>query len=176
MKETKSGKKRIFIIAGLALVLIACGILIGIFISKRNLGDLEDISDPTIPGGRGTIVANNNADEMQEEYLRPVEDGYFEVRQNMNWIFPGPGQPSSNAYVENSTNNTRTVYIDVILADSHELVYSSPFIPLGAKLENFTLDVELPSGEHAVIVTYNLVDDDHQLITTASVTTTLHIG
>jgi hypothetical protein len=127
------------------------------------------------PGGRGVVAVPENVDELREKAQQPVEDGYYETRMNVDWVFPSSGEPSQNAYVENSTNNRRTVYFDLILSDTNELVYSSPFIPVGAKLEKFPLDAQLPAGEYAGIVTYHLVDDDYQELTTVSVSVTLRI-
>ena len=131
----------------------------------------------TVPaaGGRSTVVSEGNVDEIRGRLGSPIEDGYYETRMNVNWSFPSVGEPSTNAYVENSPNNTRTVYFDLTLAETGELIYSSPFIPVGAKLEGFALDAHVPAGEHSGTVTYHLVDDDHQEITTVSVAVTLNI-
>jgi hypothetical protein len=126
-------------------------------------------------GGRGTVVTPENIDEIREEIEEPVQDGYYRTRMNVDWDFPTSQTPSRNAYVENAPQNTRTVYFDVILEDTNESVYSSPFIPVGAKLEGFALDAELPKGDYAAIVVYHLVDDEHQEITTLSVSVNLHV-
>ena len=150
------------------------------------LGGTNDLPMPDAPsrpaieapatGGRGTVINEQNVDEIREQLNRPVDDAYYETYMNVNWLFPDPSGPSSNAFVENSTNNSRTVYFDLILADSKELIYSSPFIPVGARLDKFELDAELPEGVYGAIVVYHLVDDDHQEITTVSVAVTLHLG
>jgi hypothetical protein len=132
-------------------------------------------ADP-VAGGRGVVAVPENVDELREKAQQPVEDGYYETRMNVEWEFPGPGEASTNAYVENSTNNKRTVYFDLVLRETNELIYSSPFIPVGAKLEKFKLDAEIPRGEHRGIVTYHLVDDDHKELTTVSVAVTLRVG
>jgi hypothetical protein len=94
---------------------------------------------------------------------------------NTDWDFQTSQTPSHNAYVENAPQNTRMVYFDVILDDTNELVYSSPFIPVGGKLEEFALDAKLSKGDYAATVIYHLVDDDHKEITTVSVSVNLHI-
>ena len=104
-----------------------------------------------------------------------MEDGYYETRMNVEWKFPNSKTESTNAYVENSPNNKRTVYFDLTLADTNELIYSSPFIPVGVRLEKFKLDAEVPAGEYTGIVTYHLVDDDYRELTTVSVSVTLRI-
>ena len=127
-------------------------------------------------GGRGTVVMPENVDEIRDRLESPVQDGAYRTRMNVDWVFPSPGGPSTNAYVENAANNTRTVYFDLILADTGELIYSSPFIPVGAKLENFSLDAQIPAGKHSAVVIYHLVDEYHHELTTVSVNVTLHIA
>ncbi len=127
-------------------------------------------------GGRGTLVTSSNVSSLLEQASQPMEDAYYRTRMSVVWEFGKSTEPSTTAYVENAPDNTRTVYFDVTLADTGDLVYSSPFIPLGGKLEGIALDAELPAGEHAAVVTYHLVDDDHREITTVSVGITLKIA
>jgi hypothetical protein len=126
-------------------------------------------------GGRGVVATPENVEELREKAEQPVQDGYYETRMNVDWKFPNSSAESTNAYVENSTNNKRTVYFDLTLADTNELIYSSPFIPVGAKLEKFKLDADLPAGEYAGVVTYHLVDDEYRELTTVSVGVNLQI-
>ena len=135
--------------------------------------------EPTIVmspgGGRGTVVAPEYVDRIRDEFDIPVKDGAYRTRMSVDWQFPSSDEPSTNAYVENAPTNTRTVYFDLILTETNELIYSSPFIPVGARIENFTLDARIPAGQHSGTVVYHLVDDDHQEISTVSVAVTLNI-
>jgi hypothetical protein len=60
---------------------------------------------PTVSGGRGVVATLDNIEELKEKASQPIEDGYYETRMNVDWTFPSPGAESTNAYVENSTNN-----------------------------------------------------------------------
>jgi hypothetical protein len=158
------------IIAAAAVAVVAVAV-IAFKIGASN----QPVTAPPSVGGRGVVATPENIEELREEANRPVEDGYYETRMNVEWKFPSSDAPSTNAYVENSTNNKRTVYFDLILSDTKDLIYSSPFIPVGAKLEKFTLDAQVPAGEHKGIVTYHLVDDEYRELTTVSVSVTLLI-
>ena len=124
-------------------------------------------------GGRGTVVTQDNVHDIIEQMNRPVEDGYYTVSMNVRWEFPNGSSPSTNARVRNRERNTRTVYFDVNLDEDGRLVYSSPYIPLGAMIEKFALDENLPAGEYPATVTYFLVDDDHNVITDVSAGVTI---
>ena len=121
---------------------------------------------------RPTVITKENYDEVIASLDEPVEDGSYEVVMNTKWKFSGD---TSNAYVENSRNNTRTVYFDVLLADTKELVYSSPYIPVGEKIEGFALDTKLEPGDYKGLVTYHLVDDDKQEVSHLSVSVTFQV-
>jgi flagellar basal body-associated protein FliL len=171
---TEKGKtfRTVLIIGSAVVAVFAVGIIAFMLGSKYKP---EVVAATPVVGGRGIVAVPENVEELREKAKKPVEDGYYETRMNVEWDFPSSSEPSTNAYVENSLNNKRTVYFDLTLADTKELIYSSPFIPVGAKLEKFTLDTQLPAGEYAGIVTYHLVDDDYQELTTVSVSVTLNI-
>ena len=136
---------------------------------ERTIVDMNDI------GGRGTLVTSENVDEILEEMNKPIEDASYTVRMNSDWDFPSGKTKSTNAFVANGTDNKRTVYFDIVLDDTNELVYSSPFMPVGTDISKFALDVELGKGIYYATVVYHLVDDDLKEITTASVSVTLNV-
>lgn len=173
-QKTQKAKtsRTVLIIAAAAVAVIAVAV-IAFKIGASNKPDKVFVT-PNV-GGRGMVVVPENVEELREKAERPVEDGYYETRMNVEWKFPSSSEPSTNAYVENSINNKRTVYFDLVLSDTKELIYSSPFIPVGGKLDKFALDAELPAGEYAGIVTYHLVDDEYQELTTVSVSVKLQI-
>jgi type II secretory pathway pseudopilin PulG len=161
------------IVLGVVIVIAAVAIA-AFYIGSSRQAD-QAVVQPSTAGGRGTVATSENVKDLQAEASKPVEDGYYESKMNTDWDFPSGTQPSTNAYVENSVNNKRTVYFDLTLADTKELVYSSPYIPVGAKLDKFKLDKALPAGKYAGVVTYHLVDDNHQELTTVSVSVNLTI-
>jgi hypothetical protein len=170
-KSGGKGKGQKIAIAVLALLLVAAGLYI--FLPRES----EDLTDPDVPRGaiRGTVVTPDNVDEIREQLRTPPEDAYFTTSMNTDWVFETWDTPSQNAFVENIDLNTRTVYFDLFLRETRELVYSSPFIPVGATLEGFALDTMVPEGVHSASVTYYLVDDDLNEVAQVSVAVTLTI-
>jgi flagellar basal body-associated protein FliL len=121
---------------------------------------------------RPTVVTSGNAEQVKNLMDKPVEDGSYRVVMNIDWTFKGN---ASNAYVENAKDNTRTVYFDVFIAETKELVYSSPYIPVGEKLQGFTLDADLEPGNYNGLVTYHLVDDNMEEVSDLSIKVTFEI-
>lgn len=169
-KENKSPKKitpTAVICIVLLLVVISLAAVLIWFLTRKDAPD-------DAPSGRGTVVTEDNVSQLIAE-AGPNADAAYTVSMNVEWNFENGTSPSSNAYVENDTSNSRTVYFNLLLADTSELVYSSPYIPVGSTLTGFALDKDLEAGDYLAIVEYHLVDDDHQELSTVSVTTTLHI-
>jgi hypothetical protein len=94
-----------------------------------------------------------------EEMRKEVEEGMFECNMSMTWTFDDGSAKSEDAYVANSTNNKYPIYFDVYMNDSNELVYSSPILPVGAELTNFSLDKNLDPGTYKATVMYSLIRD-----------------
>jgi len=163
-------KKTIIIISTISIVII--GILV--FIIIKLLQEPQKDADFE-PYGRGTLVTSENAKRLAEEAKEPIADGYYTTSMNVDWYFDNGKAKSSNAYVENDVSNTRTVYFDLLMVGTNELLYSSPYIPVGSILEEITLVKELPAGDYDTIVKYHLVDDDMKELSTVSVSVKLHI-
>ena len=89
---------------------------------------------------------------------------------NSTWNFPSGDAPSENAYVENATTNTNPVYFDVVRDDTGETIYESPILPVGSHLENFELDTVLDAGTYDCVMTYHLLDEEEQEISTLQIT------
>lgn len=162
VQKTKKGGAIIIVVLVIAMLI---GIII--YLLTRPSDELDD--------NRATIVTEDNVDEVIEKMNEPVEDGYYSCQMNVEWSFVDSSQPSYNAYVANSTINTRTVYFDVNLEEDNTLVYSSPYIPVGEELKEIKLTENLPAGDYPAVVTYHLVDDDHKELSNVAVTVTLHI-
>ena len=151
----------------LLLVVISLTAVLIWFLTRQD--DRDDVTS-----GRGTVVTQDNVSQLIAEAEQNADTAYT-VSMNIEWDFENGTSPSTNAYVENDTSNLRTVYFNVLLADTSELVYSSPYIPVGSTLTGFALDKDLEAGDYLAVVEYHLVDDDQQELSTVSVTTTLHI-
>lgn len=164
-KKNKTNKVLVFVI----LILVAIvGIMAYQFLQKND--DEREVYD-----GRATFVSEKNVDEVRDWLEEEVEDAYYTTCMTYDWSFYDGKSVSTDAYVENPTENTRIVYFDVNLANTGELVYSSPYLPVGEALQGFALDVELSTGDYPAVVTYHLVDDEHQEITTVAVSINIHV-
>lgn len=159
----KDRKKRKLVLIILVLLLIAA-IAVLVFLLTRK--DEKE---------RDTVVTEENVEKIKQQLQEPVEDGYYKTKMSVDWTFEDGKSVSSDAYVANSKDNTRKVYFEVNRSDTNELVYSSPYLPVGTELKEIKLDKDLPAGDYECVLTYHLVDDEDEELTTVSVTVNLHI-
>ena len=158
--------KVIVIGAFLAIVFL---VLIGIIIYLLNNADKNRTN---------RVVKVVNVEEIQEQ-LSPedyVPTGAYKVNMNTNWVFPDGNSPSSNAYISNDAENLNTVYFTITPASDPDMIlYTSPMLTPGSKLNDITLDKPLSVGIYQAILTYHLVDDDEQEISTVAVNLTISV-
>lgn len=162
--EQVAKKKKIQV----TITVVVFSLLIAVIIYLLFFKDKDNNDKDTRP----MVVTEDNVDDVINAMDKPVKDGYYDVTMSTKWVFDGN---SSDAYVENSKSNTRTVYFDVNLSDTKELVYSSPYIPVGKKMKGFALKSKLAPGAYDAYVTYHLVDDNNKEVSSLSVNITFQV-
>lgn len=125
-------------------------------------------SEGEVKPKRDVVVNEDNAEDVAEQLLEQeqIRSGSYEVTMNSEWRFEDGSSASENAYVENVAHNTNDVYFDLHLAETDELIYSSPVIPRGSYLENFALDKDLEAGSYDCVLTYHLIDAEQRTLST----------
>jgi len=176
-KGKKDEQKKRKIKPSHVVIAVLAAALIGTIVYFMWPAEEAEIVDGPVPmGSRGTVATPDNIDELMANRNAPPPGGHYITTMNTNWAFDRWNVPSSNAYVENDIRNEFTVYFDLALEEGNSLVYSSPYIPLGATLREFSLDRMVPAGEHPAIVTYYLVDEGGEEVSLVSVRVTLSIA
>jgi hypothetical protein len=162
-------------IVAAVIVIIALVVVVACLLSKRDADTADTETQGAVPDSRATILTTENMDEVLAKAAEPVVAGTYYCSMNTEWHFEDSSSPSYDAYVANSVDNSYTVYFDVFLEDTEQLVYSSPYMEVGAELDELTLTEKLDAGEYPAIVTYHLVDDQHETLSTVSVAVTLFV-
>lgn len=119
---------------------------------------------------RNVLVTPENVEDVLEEADNAQQAGYYTVTMNPTWHFATGEEASYDAVVENVEKNTNDVYFDVVLEEDEEKVlYSSPVIPRGGRLEAIALDEALDEGTYSCVVIYHLVDEEQTTLSTLRV-------
>lgn len=169
-KETAEKKKlsasTVVAIVAVAVVVVLAIVLVVILTRKDQKPEVQ---------GKATIVTEDNVQDIIQSANEPVTDASYTATMSNEWVFEDGKAPAQNFYVKNTERNSRTVYFDLKLADTDEEIYSSPYIPVGEAMDTMTLDKDLDAGDYNVVMTYHLVDDDKEELTTVSVAVEIHI-
>lgn len=169
-EDSQKGGKALIIIC-IVLIIALVGVVAYLLMEKRKAAEGNAVN-------RNVVVNEDNVEEVlqeieEQEYVAP---GYYNVIMNSTWFFSEGDAPSDNAYVENSVSNTNAVYFDVLLADTEEVIYASPILPVGSHLENITLDKALEDGIYDCLIIYHMLDEEEQDTGTLKMTLTIEIG
>lgn len=165
----KSNKNVIILGIASAIIIILLIVVIVLLLKKDEKPEVNSLGD------RATLVTKENVDEVEDNIGKVSADDSYRAIMSVEWTFENGTAKSTDAYVENSITNSRTVYFDVNLSSTNELIYSSPYLPLGSKLNDITLTKDLDAGDYPALVTYYLVDDDHNVITNVTLAITIHV-
>ncbi|MEY8430634.1 hypothetical protein AALC75_08920 [Lachnospiraceae bacterium 48-42] len=145
-KEQNKTKGKKLITALLVLVIIVLGVVIYFLLHKP-----EEKAERNISEG---LVVDGDLDEKASK-------ARFTTDMNMIWTFPSGSAVSSNAQIGNSISNMYECYFEVYLDDEEQtLLYSSPVLPVGKRLDKLELNQVLPDGAYDALCTYHILDDE----------------
>ncbi len=115
---------------------------------------------------RDVLINEDNVERVMTEMEEKTPTGSYQVVMNSTWYFEDGSKSSDNAYVENARANQNPVYFDIVRSDTDETIFESPIIPVGEHMNNITLDKKLSAGNYDCIITYHLLDDEEETIST----------
>lgn len=166
LNNRKLSKQKTLISIGCVGIILVGVLMYTLLGSKAS--DAKTFNQVVTPDNIGEILAAvNDADKTRPDS--------YEVYMNTTWTFPDANTPSTDAIVGNRKTNTRTVYFTIALKESSQMVYKSPYIPVGSDLKNIVLDEKLGAGTYPAVITYHLVDDDLNEVSSVAVNMTLSI-
>lgn len=169
-QEQNKTKKGGFVIVIVAAVIIAglLGVIIFLLLSQNAKPEEEK---------RSVVITPENVEQVLEEITETKETvapGYYTATMNTTWHFASGDQPSYDAVVENAETNTNDVFFDIVLeSDEDKVLYKSPVIPRGERLENITLDEPLDAGTYDCVVIYHLIDEEQNTLSTLRIAITI---
>lgn len=164
-KSKKKSKTAPIIITVTTIIIIVIIIIIVV-----NYGKTAEVAN-------NVVITEDNAEEIagNNEEVPNLGHGSYEVNMNYDWTFDSSTGESSDAYIGNSTSNTSTVYATLTLDDSEEVIYKSPYIPVGSHIEKIKLDKIPDKGKYNGVLKYHLVDGNYEEMSNVSVAVTVTI-
>lgn len=163
-QKSRKGGTRLVVIGIVVVIAILIGV-IAVLVNKLNNTTKVEQQE------KKSVITAENIEEVLEdmEDLPDYIPKNYTVKQSSDWVFPDGSSESTNAYVENSTDNETPMYFDLQVDKTGDIVYSSPVLELGAKIQNFKLDKPLEKGTYECTIIYHLIDDDQNELTHVNV-------
>lgn len=175
MEEEKQKKIRKggFVFAGIAVVVIISALIgaVTYLLLLRNAKPEEERRNVVITPENVESVLQDMEERQTQELVTPES---YTVTMRTTWHFAAGDAISEDAAVVNVEENTTAVYFDVVLAEDEEkVIYQSPVIPRGGRLEGIALDESLEAGTHDCVMIYHLVDEEQNTLSTLRVAFTI---
>lgn len=98
-------------------------------------------------------------EEIQAELNKKVEEGMINISMNTSPVFHD-GKSKGNLMIVNSEANHYPQIVYIVRKDTNEEIYRSGGIPVGSKVENAALSVDLPAGTYDCIAYFNNADPE----------------
>jgi type II secretory pathway pseudopilin PulG len=164
-QEKKQTGKGLLVVSIIAIVVVAILIGVIIFLVVGQNTKKEEKRQVLVTEDNVEEVVQDFIDQAEEKAVGAEEQLNFTVTMYFTWHFKDGSDASYDSYVENVDYNPNDAYFDIVLAeDESQVLYSSPIIPRGGKLDQIKLNRDLDAGTYDTVCIYNLVDDSQSPI------------
>ncbi|PTO37227.1 hypothetical protein [Enterococcus mundtii] len=151
MEKEKKHNKKIWFTLGI-LLLIAGGILL--YFSTQTEKPVATVSADLLPGLRDASDI-----EIAERAQEIADANYFTLQIAPTATFEN-GEATGSIEIVNPGTNVYPIAVDITLADSDEVIYSSGSIHPNQQIVGAKLDKSLEKGEYIAIARVNIYDPE----------------
>ena len=159
--KARSKKKKTLVIVVVLVLFATVGALGAVCIhlyQKSNAGQEEETTLKNAAVSGSSIVVSDDKRDVAGEIKQKTADGKIVVKMTQSWVFED-GCKTSNAYLANSERNSYDLRFEISLADTGEVLMTSPDVPVGSCIENFGLEKTLDPGDYDVVVAHQQIKD-----------------
>lgn len=110
-------------------------------------------------GGSAGQLEGKTEEEIIAELNKVVEEGMFNISIASLVEFPD-GTSEGEVKIENSPANRYLMQVDIALADTGQVIYSSPILEPNYHIQTAALDVDLDPGVYDAVATFHALDPD----------------
>ena len=176
-EEQEKDKRSIWVRRICLLIAIILLILLMLrFCGSRDRMVETDHRPDTVEAGPGgiddTALEGMTDEEIVAALNRQVQESMMTMTMNPDPTFRnGKG----NLLIHNDTTNHGPIVVEIRRNDTNDLIYTSPIIPLGKRVNFGSLNTELPSGVYPCTALFHYVDDTGAILGSGGVAVTDHI-
>lgn len=157
-KQKKAFNPKVLIIV---IILLLCIGGVGAFaytmLKDKDEEPNTNAQEERLSDGKGIVVTEDNLGAAKD-IVNKAENGQIVVKLTGNWLFTD-GCTKSNAYIGNSNYNSFPMKFVITMADTNEILMTSPEVPVGSCIKDFPLSVKLDPGTYNVIISHQKIID-----------------
>ena len=147
-------KKRVLIVAGIAL-LLAVTISVCYFIFTKN-SKTDLVYDDNATTG---IMPGTDIDKRKEELQEMLDRSMIAFSINTSPVFIN-GTSEGNLLIENPGNNAKLMKISIQIKDTEEEFYTSNYLKPGTYIESAKLDKVLEKGTYDATAYFSAYEEE----------------
>lgn len=165
-ENLKSGKSRsgslVAIVLALVVLLIAVIVLLVIMlVGKNNREETNQDYQKQGPLGYAANVITTDPQTLQDavnDMLAKAEEGQM-VLEMKTEAYSSDGINFS-CYLANATENNYDMFMVFYDDETREEILRTGLIPIGGRIEDFSLSEKLDKGKHTITIVFNQVEED----------------
>lgn len=161
----KGKNNKLFIIV-MILVVISVSVSVGavVLLNFQDSGESATTTNPIFNIGvdksaQSGQLEGRSKEDIVEDLNKKVEENMINISMNMNPVFKD-GLSEGDLLIYNEEINNHMQVVEIYIAESGELIYTSGGIPVGNRIDYAKLDKALDNGEYTCIAYFNAVDSE----------------
>jgi hypothetical protein len=176
LEKEKSNKKNVILAVIIVLLLGVIGVLVYIVLhpAKPEVVVVREETEQEVSEPQGLAVDSAAVaidDESLKKALEQLAASEGSMALEMKATAYSTDGKTFACSLANSARNKYNMYMVLYLDEAGEEIYRSGLIPVGKKIESFTIDRQLSKGTHECTIVYTQVEDDN-----ATVHATVNVG
>ncbi len=156
-KQKKAFNPKAVIIIIILLLCIGGGVGAFAYNMLKDKKPVTTVSEERLGDGSGIVITEDNLGSAKD-VVNKAENGQIVIKMTGNWLFTD-GCTKSNAYIGNSEYNSFPLKFVITMADTNEVLMTSPEVPVGSCIKEFPLSVKLDPGTYSVVVSHQKIID-----------------
>lgn len=167
-KQKGSGMTKALLITVILILLAVVIALLILVLAGKDPGQTQASANPDADGRvltyDSTVVLDDpeTLQKLVDEMVRKAEEGAMTLEMQVDAV--SSDGITFTCYLANALENNYDMFMTLYLDETEEEIYRSGLIPLGGRIETFTLIKALEKGSHSCTLVFNQVEKDLQTV------------
>lgn len=158
-------KRNVIILAVIIILMAAVIAVLGIMLLRSPKQETAEAGERTGGMAYEANVITDDADALQDAVNRLIEKAKEgQMSLEMQTVASSEDGRNFTCHLANSVKNNYDMFMVIYLDATQQEIYRTGLIPIGARIEEFTLEEVLEPGTYEATIVYNQVEEDRETI------------